>query len=63
MNTDRILANPSTGESMKSYFYPLIWIGLSMTPSTHHFKGLGMTNLQNEIRIGQKIHNKVAMSM
>ena len=56
-----------TGESMKSYFPASLWITLDriiiLTPSIHHFKGLGMRNLQYEIRICQKIHNKVRMSI
>ena len=33
------------------------------TTTIPHFKGLGMRNLQYEIRICQKIHNKVRMSI
>ena len=32
-------------------------------PSIPHFKGLGMRNLQYEMRICQKNHNKVTMTM
>ena len=32
-------------------------------PSTPHFKGLGMRNLQYEISIDQKINNKATMTM
>ena len=31
--------------------------------SIPHFKGLGMRNLQYEVRIFQKIHDKVTMTM
>ena len=51
---------------MKKYFPALSQISLKrivvQAPTIPHFKGLGMRNLQYEIRICQKQHTKVAMS-
>ena len=56
-----------TGEFMKKYFPALSQISLKIivvqAPTIPHFKGLGMRNLQYEIRICQKQHTKVAMTM
>ena len=61
---------------MKSYFSAFLWISLDMIIHGHrcpriivealsisHFKGLDMRNLQYEIRICQKHHNKVTMTI
>jgi hypothetical protein len=32
-------------------------------PNTFHFKAFGMMNLHNEIRICQKIYNRVTMTV
>ena len=54
-------------KSMKSHFPAFLWISLKknllLAPSIPHFKGLGMANLQYEIKVCQKIHNKVTMAM
>ena len=56
-----------TVESIKSYFPALLWISLDknivLAPSIPHFKGLDMRNLQYEIRVCQKIHNKVTLTI
>ena len=33
------------------------------TPSSPYFKGVGMRNLQSKIRIFQKVHNKVILTV
>ena len=38
-------------------------VQIVIAPTIPHFKGLGMKNLQNEIRICKKDHNKVTMTM
>ena len=52
---------------MKGYFPAFLWYALGkiilLATTIPHFKGLGMRNLQYEIRICQKQHTKVAMSM
>ena len=54
-------------ESMKGYFQAILWISLDQiivqAPFIPHFKGLVMRNLEYEIRICQKIHTKVTISM
>ena len=54
-------------ESMKFYFQAILQISLDQifvqAPSIPHFKGLGMTNLEYEIRICQKIHTNVTITM
>ena len=56
-----------TGEFMKKYLPSLSKISLKIiivqAPTIPHFKGLGMRNLQYEIRICQKSHNKVTKSL
>ena len=54
-----------TRESMKSYFPAFLSISRITVPASSitHFKDLGMTNLQYAIRICQKIHNKVTMTI
>ena len=56
-----------TGEFMKKYFAALTQISLKiiivLATTIPHFKGLGMRNLQNEIRICQKQHTKVSVTM
>ena len=56
-----------TGEFMKKYLPSLSQISLKIiivqAPTIPHFKGLGMRNLQYEIRICQKSHNKVTMTV
>ena len=50
---------------MKSYLPAFLWISwdiiMIQAPSIPHFKDFGMRNLQYEMRICQKIHNKVTM--
>ena len=56
-----------TDESMKRYFQAILWISLDQiivqAPIIPHFKGLVMRNLEYVIRICQKIHNKVTITM
>ena len=56
-----------TDESMKCYFSAILWISFDQiivqAPSIPHFKGLGMRNLEYEIRVRQKTHTKVTMAM
>ena len=56
-----------TDESMKHYFQAILWISLDQiivqAPIIPHFKGLVMRNLEYEIRICQKIHTKVTITM
>ena len=56
-----------TCEFMKKYFPALSQISLEriivQAPTIPHFKGLVMRNLQYEIRICQKQHTKVPMTM
>ena len=59
--------HPQIGKSMKNYIQAFLWISLDriivQAPSISHFKGLGMRNLEYEIVICQKIHNKVTITM
>ena len=52
-------------KSMKSYLPAFLWISwdriMIQAPSIPHFKDLSMRNLQYELGICQKIHNKVTM--
>ena len=54
-----------TDEYMKPYFPAFLWIFLDriivQAPSICHFKGLGMRNLEYEIRICQKTHARVTI--
>ena len=54
-------------KSMKSYFPAFLWISLDriivQASNTPHFKGFDMRNLQYDIRICQKTHHKVTISM
>ena len=57
--------NEKTGEFIKSYLPALLSISLGMNIvlaiTIPHFKSLNMRNLQHEIRVCQKHHNKVTM--
>ena len=56
-----------TGESTKIFFPVYLWISLDeisvWAPSIPYFKGLGMSNLQYEIIISQKSHNKITITV
>ena len=45
-----------------SKYVPLEKI-IVQTPSLPYFKGVGMRNLQSQIRIFQKVHNKVTLTV
>ena len=56
-----------SGESLKKYFQRFLWISLETImvhiPNIPPFKGLDTRNLQYEIRICQKGHNKVTKTV
>ena len=52
-----------TDEFMKCYFEAILDQIIVQAPIIPHFKGLAMRNLEFEIRICQKIHTKVTITM
>ena len=51
-----------TAHKLSLWLYLYLWIRL-LLPSIPHFNGLSMRNLLYEIRICNKIHNKVTMTV